>query len=121
MDCIAVGTAITYAAGQNNKSQHGQILARKSLLAKSQEIQQEIQRKFVIIPSFKSYIESLIGNKEALDIKGINFDKKFSIRLGLPMFIELMDYLQLPRIIVSSTSLWYGIYYEHLMKMADRG
>jgi hypothetical protein len=42
------------------------------------------------------------------------------MRLGLPMFVEIMEGFNLEEIIVSGTGLWYGVYFENLYHLNNQ-
>lgn len=55
--------------------------------------------------------EASRGNKE--------IDTIITMRLGLPMFLSLMERFNIAEIHVSGTGLWYGIYLQHLLNIKD--
>ena len=56
--------------------------------------------------------EASKGNKK--------LDDQITMRLGLPMFLSLMDKFNIKEIHVSGTGLWYGIYLQHLHNISDK-
>ena len=47
-------------------------------------------------------------------------DNNVVMRLGLPMFVEIMEGFNLEEIIVSGTGLWYGVYFENLYNLNNQ-
>lgn len=109
---IANGTAITHASGKKgNKEQHCTILTKES-----------------IENSMKKFEEYLNGNysnsKELLSVlEGPHTEHRGKIdrilvsRLGLSMFLEIMNQINITQIVVNGTGLWYGVYFENLYNM----
>ncbi len=48
------------------------------------------------------------------------FDAELTTRLGLPMFVAMMEKYSIPEIHVSGTGLWYGIYFQRLLNALDQ-
>ena len=46
-------------------------------------------------------------------------DRILTMRMGLPMYLLLMDKFNIKSIHVCGTGLWYGIYLQHLFNVAD--
>lgn len=46
-------------------------------------------------------------------------DRNLTMRMGLPMYLLLMDRFNIKSIHVCGTGLWYGIYLQHLFNVAD--
>ena len=111
--CISVGTAITHATGgKNNAAQHDRVMAREKIEACIETCTQAILDQFDAVDQLNEYdFESSRGSKR--------LDDQITMRLGLPMFLSLMDRFNIKEIHVSGTGLWYGIYLQHLHNIAD--
>lgn len=111
--CVSVGTAITKATGKkNNASQHDTILTQEQIADKISLCNEKILQQFDTVGELNSFdFEASRGNKE--------LDSIITMRLGLPMFISLMDKFNIKKIHVSGTGLWYGIYLQHLLNISD--
>lgn len=46
-------------------------------------------------------------------------DDMLTLRMGLPMYLLLMERFNIKQIHVCGTGLWYGIYLQHLFNIAD--
>lgn len=116
--CISVGTAITNATNKKgNAKQHG---TRLSL----EMIKRKISETDIFLNSKYSYVADLL---EDLDVSGPErnsfhdtLDNNVVMRLGLPMFVEIMEGFNLEEIIVSGTGLWYGVYFENLYELNNQ-
>ena len=111
--CISVGTAITHATGgKNNAAQHDRVMTREKIEACIETCTQAILDQFDTVDQLNEYdFESSRGSKR--------LDDQITMRLGLPMFLSLMDRFNIKEIHVSGTGLWYGIYLQHLHNIAD--
>lgn len=111
--CISVGTAITHATGgKNNAAQHDRVMTREKIEACIDTCTQAILDQFDTVDQLNEYdFESSRGSKR--------LDDQITMRLGLPMFLSLMDRFNIKEIHVSGTGLWYGIYLQHLHNIAD--
>lgn len=73
---------------------------------------ENILSKFSTVGELNSFdFESSKGNK--------SLDTIITMRLGLPMFVSLMERFNIFEIHVSGTGLWYGVYLQHLLNIAD--
>ena len=111
--CISVGTAITHTTGgKNNAAQHDRVMTREKIEACIETCTQAILDQFDTVDQLNEYdFESSRGSKR--------LDDQITMRLGLPMFLSLMDRFNIKEIHVSGTGLWYGIYLQHLHNIAD--
>lgn len=111
--CVSVGTAITKATGKkNNASQHDTVLTKDQIIQKINLCNENILSKFSTVGELNSFdFESSKGNK--------SLDTIITMRLGLPMFVSLMERFNIFEIHVSGTGLWYGVYLQHLLNIAD--
>jgi serine/threonine protein kinase len=109
---IANGTAITHASGKKgNKEQHCTILTKESI--------ENSMKKF------EDYLNVNYSNsKELLNVlEGPHTEHRGKIdrilvsRLGLSMFLEIMNQINITQIVVNGTGLWYGVYFENLYNM----
>lgn len=109
--CVSVGTAITSATGKkNNASQHDSILSLDSIVEKIQTLSSKIIDRF-------DKVSDLIDWEQ--NMRDDQIDKALTMRMGLPMFVMLMEKFNIPCIHVCGTGLWYGIYLQHLYNVSD--
>ena len=111
--CVSVGTAITKATGKkNNASQHDTILSYQQIEDKISQCNERILRQFDTVGELNNFdFEANRGNNE--------IDTYITMRLGLPMFLSLMEKFNIAKIHISGCGLWYGIYLQHLLNIAD--
>lgn len=111
--CISVGTAITHATGgRNNAAQHDRIMTREMIEDCIESCNEAILNQFETVGDLHEFdFEASKGNKK--------LDDQVTMRLGLPMFLSLMDRFNINEIHVSGTGLWYGIYLQHLHNISD--
>ena len=111
--CVSVGTAITKATGKkNNASQHDTILTKDQIMQKIDHCNEKILSQFSTMGELNAFdFEASRGNKE--------LDTIITMRLGLPMFVLLMERFNILKIHVSGTGLWYGVYLQHLLNLTD--
>jgi len=111
--CISVGSAITSATGKiGNPKQHGTVLTVSGLTAKIDDIEKKLDLHYGDSKALASDVEK---HEDLRKIK--NIDKLLVMRLGLPLFVEVMKKFSLDSLMVSGTGLWYGIYFENLYKI----
>lgn len=93
--CVSVGTAITKATGKkNNASQHDTVLTKDQIIQKINLCNENILSKFSTVGELNSFdFESSKGNK--------SLDTIITMRLGLPMFVSLMERFNIFEIHVS--------------------
>jgi hypothetical protein len=111
-------TAITNATNKKgNAKQHGTRLTLEMIKRKIEETDAFLKSKY-------TYVADLI---EDLDVSGAErnsfhdtLDNSVVMRLGLPMFVEIMEGFNLDEIIVSGTGLWYGVYFENLYNLNNQ-
>lgn len=110
--CIAVGTAITKATGKKgNPKQHDTVLTIEDLQDKVQSLDEMLKSRFVYAREL-FYAVNQEGNYHK---HRDELDGQIVMRLGLPMFIAIMKRLGIPKLTVSGTGLWYGIYFQQLL------
>lgn len=111
--CISVGTAITHATGgKNNAAQHDRVMTRAKIEDCINTCTEAILTQFDTVGDLNEFdFEASKGNKK--------LDDQITMRLGLPMFLSLMDKFNIKEIHVSGTGLWYGIYLQHLHNISD--
>lgn len=112
--CISVGTAITHATGgKNNAAQHDRVMTREKIEDSINTCTEAILNQFDTVGDLNEFdFEASKGNKK--------LDDQITMRLGLPMFLSLMDKFNIKEIHVSGTGLWYGIYLQHLHNISDK-
>lgn len=112
--CISVGTAITHATGgKNNAAQHDRVITREKIEDCINTCTEAILSQFDTVGDLNDFdFEASKGNKK--------LDDQITMRLGLPMFLSLMDKFNIKEIHVSGTGLWYGIYLQHLHNISDK-
>lgn len=105
--CIAVGSAITDATGKRgNKRQHCTVLTIEDL-----------KRKISSAEDFLlSHYESVSDLIPHVNHEGNGYleqlNKQLTMRLGLPIYVGIMEHFGIKDLTVSGTGLWYGIYFE---------
>ena len=105
---IAVGTAITKATGKRgNAKQHGTILSVGKITEKIASLDDGLKNKYTYAGDL--YHDIIHGGTRSDQIDG-----DVIMRVGLPMFVELMNKLGIEELTVSGTGLWYGIYSQNL-------
>ena len=109
--CVSVGTAITSATGKTkNASQHDSILTYNVLVEKISKLTEQILERF-------SNVGELIEWEQSLSSDAM--DRILTMRMGLPMYLTIMEKFNIKSIHVCGTGLWYGIYLQHLFNVAD--
>lgn len=109
--CVSVGTAITSATGKTkNASQHDSILTYNVLVEKISKLTEQILERF-------SNVGELIKWEQSLSSDAM--DRILTMRMGLPMYLTIMEKFNIKSIHVCGTGLWYGIYLQHLFNVAD--
>ncbi len=108
--CFAMGTAITKATGKtSNRNQHLTHLTKKQILDVIQYSEKEILKNYENIEDIQHDM-GFSSNKNELEHLVI-------MRLGLPMYIKMMETWNVPEIVVSGTALRYGLYWQKLQEM----
>jgi serine/threonine protein kinase len=112
--CISVGTVITSATGKKgNKVQHGTILTKEVVRKKMLEIEEKLNEEYGTIGNLLEQIKNDDNSKNNSN----KVDNLLIMRLGLYMYLEFMERLNINEIIVSGTGLWYGVYYENFKEI----
>lgn len=105
--CVAVGTAITTAAGKGGTAkQHDKILTKDFILERIVHAERALLERATTVGELDVELERLGPNAP--------FDNELTVRLGLPMYVALMEKCGIPEIHISGTGLWYGIYLQSL-------
>ncbi len=109
--CVGVGSAITLATGkQGNKKQHDIILSKQNIKERILGAEQLLLDEFPTIGALNDVL-----NYYTSDTKDqAKIEDALLMRLGLPLFVELMDSLNISYLNVSGTGLWYGVYLQKL-------
>lgn len=109
--CVSVGTAITSATGKSgNAKQHDSVLEYDKISQKVENLTSTILERFDTVDDLVRW-EQRIGDD--------TMDRILTMRMGLPMYLLLMDKFKIKSIHVCGTGLWYGIYLQHLFNVAD--
>lgn len=109
--CVSVGSAITAATGKkNNASQHDTILEYDTLKEKIEKSTNNIIENFRTVGELMDWELGMSNN---------DLDKKLTMRMGLPMYLIIMEKFNIKSIHVCGTGLWYGIYLQHLFNTTD--
>jgi serine/threonine protein kinase len=109
---IANGTAITYATGKKgNKEQHCTLITKDHLKDSIKKFQEYLNNNFL---NSKDLLDVLDGPHT--EYRG-RIDSILVSRLGLAMFLEIMNELNISYIVVNGTGLWYGVYFENLFNL----
>ena len=110
--CVCVGTAITKAAGGGgNAKQHDKILTKEFIMTRIERAERIISERVKTAGELYAVLKTLGPNDQ--------FDAELTTRLGLPMFVAMMEKYGIPEIHVSGTGLWYGIYFQKLLNALD--
>lgn len=109
--CVSVGTAITSATGKSgNAKQHDSVLEYDNLSQKIKNLTSTILERFDTVGDLVRW-EQRMGDD--------TMDRTLTMRMGLPMYLLLMNKFNIKSIHVCGTGLWYGIYLQHLFNVAD--
>ena len=109
--CVSVGTAITSATGKSrNAKQHDSVLEYDKISQKIENLTSTILERFDTVGDLVRW-EQRMGDD--------TMDRNLTMRMGLPMYLLLMDKFNIKSIHVCGTGLWYGIYLQHLFNVAD--
>lgn len=107
---LAVGTAITKATGKRgNKDQHGTTLSLDRIHNTILKCDEELNLKYYYVSDL--YHDLKNGGRGADTL-----DNLIVMRLGLVMFEEIMVQFGIESITVSGTGLWYGVYFQQVLK-----
>jgi hypothetical protein len=110
--CVSVGSAITKATGKKgNKKQHDTIIPKENIKEKIDDFTAKLTERFPRVSDLISYDNQMNANDE--------IDSIITMRVGLPMYLSLMDKFNIEEIHVCGTGLWYGIYLQHLFNFND--
>ena len=110
--CIGVGTSITKVSGKHGSShQHDKCLTKDQLILKINRLHDKLCNRFDTVTDLLNAIQHTDMNGE--------LEKMVAVRIGLPMFIEIMDYYNIQRITVSGAGLWYGIFFKALHNISE--
>jgi hypothetical protein len=69
-----------------------------------------LKNKYSNILEMLNDLEDDAGGRDSASDK---LDSLLSMRVGLPMFVEIMEKFNIQEVVVSGTGLWYGVYFEH--------
>lgn len=109
--CVSVGTAITSATNKkNNSQQHDTILNYETISQKIDSLNEKILENFNTVGDLIEWEKRLAND---------NMDRFLTMRMGLPMYLTIMDKFNIKSIHVCGTGLWYGIYLQHLFNATD--
>jgi hypothetical protein len=109
--CVSVGSAITHATGKkNNASQHDSILNYEQIAEKVENLTNKLREKFSTVGDLVRWEQQMTGDA---------VDDMLTLRMGLPMYLLLMERFNIKQIHVCGTGLWYGIYLQHLFNVDD--
>lgn len=111
--CVGVGTAITRAASRTggNAKQHDKVLSKTFIEERIAKAESAIFDKVKTVGELWECVRKLEPHSP--------FDAEVTTRLGLPMFLVVMEKYNIPEIHVSGTGLWYGIYFQRLLGTLD--
>lgn len=105
--CVSVGSAITHATGKKkNAQQHDCILNYEQIAKKIENLTVKLQEKFKTVGDLVRWEQQMTGDA---------IDDMLTLRMGLPMYLLLMEKFNIRQIHVCGTGLWYGIYLQHLL------
>ena len=114
MDCVAVGTAITKSSGKKgNAKQHCFEMSKDFMKDKINKA--DILFKELNITT-TSDLKEFLDSQSDFHGKGVKIHEYLTIRLGLPMIIEILERFDLDSLMISGTGLWYGVYFQEIYK-----
>lgn len=109
--CVSVGSAITHATGKKkNAQQHDCILNYEQIADKIENLTAKLLEMFNTVGDLVHWEQQMTGDA---------IDDMLTLRMGLPMYLLLMEKFNIKQIHVCGTGLWYGIYLQHLFNVAD--
>lgn len=109
--CVSVGSAITHATGKKkNAQQHDCILNYEQIADKIENLTAKLLEMFNTVGDLVRWERQMTGD---------TIDDMLTLRMGLPMYLLLMEKFNIKQIHVCGTGLWYGIYLQHLFNVAD--
>ena len=109
--CVSVGSAITHATGKKkNAQQHDCILNYEQIADKIENLTVKLLEMFNTVGDLVRWEQQMTGDA---------IDDMLTQRMGLPMYLLLMEKFNIKQIHVCGTGLWYGIYLQHLFNVAD--
>ena len=109
--CVSVGSAITHATGKKkNAQQHDCILNYEQIVDKIENLTAKLLEMFNTVGDLVRWERQMTGD---------TIDDMLTLRMGLPMYLLLMEKFNIKQIHVCGTGLWYGIYLQHLFNVAD--
>lgn len=109
--CVSVGSAITHATGKKkNAQQHDCILNYEQIADKIENLTTKLLEMFNTVGDLVRWEQQMTGD---------TIDDMLTLRMGLPMYLLLMEKFNIKQIHVCGTGLWYGIYLQHLFNVAD--
>lgn len=109
--CVSVGSAITHATGKKkNAQQHDCILNYEQIADKIENLTTKLLEMFNTVGDLVRWEQQMTGDA---------IDDMLTLRMGLPMYLLLMEKFNIKQIHVCGTGLWYGIYLQHLFNVAD--
>lgn len=110
--CVCVGTAITKAAGRSgNAKQHDKVLSKEFIATRIAKAEGILLARVKTVGELDAELKTLGPNDP--------YDAELTTRLGLPMFLAMMEKYCIPEIHVSGTGLWYGVYLQRLLNILD--
>lgn len=110
--CVCVGTAITRASGRSgNAKQHDKILTREFIQNRIVKAERILVDRAKTVGELDAVLKKLGPNDP--------YDAELTTRLGLPMFLAIMEKYNIPETHVSGTGLWYGIYLQKLLNALE--
>lgn len=105
---IATGKALTWATGQKSTaSQHDFQLTQQMIEDKIAEMNYQIRRGF-------TSMNTLANDTNNSDKWWVN--NNVVARVGLPSVQRILEYFKIDSLWITSTGLWYGVYYQEQKK-----
>lgn len=115
--CVSVGTAITAATKKSsNAKQHDTIMTYETISQRIESLTAQIIDRFATVGDLVGWEQELKWEKQ---LKGDTMEKCLTMRMGLPMYLIIMEKFGIKAIHVCGTGLWYGVYLQHLFNVTD--
>ena len=110
--CVAVGTAITKATGKKGNPRQHCFEMSTDFLKDKMKFAESLFKELNITTTIE--LKNAINELGDSSGKGGKIQEFLTVRLGLPMVVELLEKFSLDSLMVSGTGLWYGVYFQEI-------